>query len=419
MSLVVRATRFSNGERYRLLVDPDTGLPLYYPNLYVTSQIRNRSLAVATMEAVLTALKHFHAYCDEETLEARVRNRDYFSTEELDAIRDHCQLATQESEERASYRAQGVLSLPVRAPRRVSKAYQYSRLSAVASYVEWLVPTIHGSGVPLADREEAVRVANGLRARRPRYRRQGLLGAADKALSEEARHRLREVIEPTHALNPFRDPGIAERNYLIVKLAADLGVRSGELLGTRISDIDFREFRLTVHRRADDRDDSRLNEPNAKTLARTLPIGRGLIQRLTTYVTGVRSTVPNAGRNEFLFVSHKQGPTQGQPLSKESLKQVFKRIAESHPALHGVHPHALRHSWNDEFSKRLDALPSERRPSEAEEAQMRDHLMGWKQGSGTSAAYNTRHIKRQADAASRALQEKLDEGTDEYTRSRK
>lgn len=409
MPLVVRSVRFLGGERYRLLVDAERGIPLFYPNLFATSQIRNGSLSVAAMETALAGIKHFFAFCDEAALEARIRGRQYFAPEELNAIRDHCRLTSEEVESGSRIRANGVLVLPGRQRMRVSKAYQYSRMSTVANYFEWLVAKILGSGATREDREEAARVADGLRKRRPRYRRQGQLDASDKALSEEARSLLRQVIEPAHPLNPFRDPGTAERNYLIVKLAADLGVRSGELLGIRISDIDFRQFRLTVHRRADDAEDSRMNEPNAKTFARTLPVGKGLIQRITIYVTEVRSKVPNASRNEFLFVTHKVGATQGDPISKETLKQVFRRLARVDPLLSDLHPHALRHTWNDEFSKSVDALPPDKRPTEAQEEQMRDHLMGWKQGSGSSATYNKRHLDREASAASLRLQEKMND----------
>lgn len=409
MPLVVRSVRFLGGERYRLLVDAESGQPLYYPNLFVTSQVRNRSLSVAAMETALASIKHFLAFTGEAELEARIRSGQYFSHEELDAIRDHCQVTSDGALKRSVTPFKGGLVLASGKQERVSKAYQYIRLSTVANYFEWLVFKILGLGATRKDRDEAGRVAKGLRRRRPRYRRAGHSPTEHKALTEEARTLLRQVIEPNHPLNPFRDPGTSERNCLIVRVAADLGLRSGELLGLRISDVDFRQHRVTVHRRADDADDSRVNEPNAKTLARTIPLGKGLVQRLAMYVTDVRSKVPNASRNEFLFVTHKACSTQGEPISKETLKQVFRRLASVDPILSGLHPHALRHTWNDEFSKRVDALPLDKRPTEANEEQMRDHLMGWKQGSGSSATYNKRHLERAATAASLQLQEKLNE----------
>ena len=43
----------NSGERYCLLIDSDSDLPLFYPNLYVTTQIRNKSLSYSAMEATI------------------------------------------------------------------------------------------------------------------------------------------------------------------------------------------------------------------------------------------------------------------------------------------------------------------------------------------------------------------------------
>lgn len=409
MSLVVRSTRFLSGERYRLLVDADSGMPLYYPNLFVTTQVRNHSQSVAAMEKALNAIKHLLSYCSETALELRIREKRFFTTTELDAIRDHCQRFSNLAQRPATLRSRGVLALPRGAEPRVGKDYQYSRLSIIASYFEWLVETVHHPGLTPELRSETERVARGLRRRRPRYRSRSQVDGEDKALSEKAEQLLHAVIEPGHPANPFTDPAVAERNYLIVKLVASLGLRAGELLGIRISDVDFQACTVTIHRRADDREDSRLKEPNAKTLGRILPVSRGLTQRVAQYVTDLRSAVPNAGYNEFLFISHKSGPTQGNPIAQETLRKIFKRLSSVDPELGSLHPHALRHTWNSDFSKKIDEMASDQRPSEAVEEQMRNQIMGWKQGSGSAATYNKRHIKRKADAASLALQEKMNE----------
>ncbi len=39
----------SDGERDKLLVNADTGIPLYYPTLYITSQIRGDAQSVSTI----------------------------------------------------------------------------------------------------------------------------------------------------------------------------------------------------------------------------------------------------------------------------------------------------------------------------------------------------------------------------------
>ena len=51
-----------SGERYCLLIDRTTGTPLYYPNLYVTTQIRNNGKSVAAMESALSSINVFLSY---------------------------------------------------------------------------------------------------------------------------------------------------------------------------------------------------------------------------------------------------------------------------------------------------------------------------------------------------------------------
>jgi hypothetical protein len=51
--LKIRAFVMDSGERYSLLVDRLTGLPVYAPNLFLTTQVRNASLSHAALAAYL------------------------------------------------------------------------------------------------------------------------------------------------------------------------------------------------------------------------------------------------------------------------------------------------------------------------------------------------------------------------------
>jgi integrase len=83
--------------------------------------------------------------------------------------------------------------------------------------------------------------------------------------------RLRAVVEPDHPENPF-EPKVRFRNYLIIRLLLDLGIRRGELLGIRVEDCRLgSNGTVTVHRRPDDPDDPRKVQPSSKTEARLLP----------------------------------------------------------------------------------------------------------------------------------------------------
>ena len=51
MSDSFRTTSFSmsSGERYCLVIDRVTELPIYHPNLFITTQLRNKSDSFSTM----------------------------------------------------------------------------------------------------------------------------------------------------------------------------------------------------------------------------------------------------------------------------------------------------------------------------------------------------------------------------------
>ena len=56
--------RWESGEHYRMLVDVETGMPPWWPTLFVTTQLRNAGRSVATMEAALEAIKVLLAFAE-------------------------------------------------------------------------------------------------------------------------------------------------------------------------------------------------------------------------------------------------------------------------------------------------------------------------------------------------------------------
>ena len=81
------------GERYCLVVDRAKGLPEYYPNLYLTTQIRNRSDAFSTMEAAAGGLVVLLRFLERRSidLEQRLLAKNFFKPHELDDLRDFAQ----------------------------------------------------------------------------------------------------------------------------------------------------------------------------------------------------------------------------------------------------------------------------------------------------------------------------------------
>lgn len=371
-------------------------MPTYWPTLYVTTQIRNNGHSVATMDVALGAIQVLFAFAEARNLDLkdRFRSRQFLRTHEVEDLCGFAQLR------RRGKRGGG----KGRKPGTVSADHYYRRLTIVASYLEWFARMLLEEEKTIEDDKAIREMAAKIRSRRPASDEGS--SVKDRAPSEEAFVRLMEVIDPEHPDNPFEDDGSAVRNRLIVMMSAELGIRRGELLGVQVPDIDWSSRTLTIHRRPDDAHDPRLDPPRAKTLARELAMSGELTECFYDYVMGERSRTRSAGTHLYLLVVHKKGTNEGMPLSKSGLKKVFKRLRECDPLLVEVHPHALRHWWNFSFSREMDNKPKKERLSPEEQEKIREHVMGWKEGSGTARRYNRRFIERKAQQVSLDLAEK-------------
>lgn len=63
-SYAVKNIVFESGERFSLLVDRRTGMPLFDPTVFTLTEFRARNWASATIEQVLRALKVFVLFCE-------------------------------------------------------------------------------------------------------------------------------------------------------------------------------------------------------------------------------------------------------------------------------------------------------------------------------------------------------------------
>ncbi len=390
-----------SGERYCLVMERSTRLPLYYPNLYLTTQLRNKSDAFATIEAEASHLVVFLRFLDQRRidLEARLIKRQFLRDFEIDALRDFAQRKLRKRPTDVSHGSASHLDELGEPTEIVSNGTQYVRLTAIANYLGWFARHL------LDKAEQGIVEQIGAMCGQIKARRPGKKGRnddrRDKSLSDEQLDALFEVIRPGSDLNPFT-ASVQKRNRLMILLLFHLGIRGGELLNIRIRDIDFSKNQLRIVRRADEKDDTRTNQPNAKTRGRLLPLGDTLAKELHDYITRDRRKVRNANRNDFLIVTHKEGPTQGQAISKAAYHKVIAVIRAVSPQIYTMSGHMLRHTWNRRFSERMDSMDSPL--SEARQEQLRSFLMGWKEGSGTAAIYNRRFVEKKGREASLKMQ---------------
>lgn len=412
-SYKIKSFVMKSGERYCLLVDKASGLPLYYPNLFVTTQIRNNSLSVSVMEQALAAINVLLTFCAERKidLEARFLKREFFELHELDAIRDHCQLRF--VRERVDPTGNVIPLSPKERPKRrkasTGLANEYMRLTHIGKYVKWLADVLLSSA---KDRQTAsmIKAMQGeLESRRPANKGRNQAGR-EKGLTKRQMAVLLEIVRPGADGNPFDSPATQIRNQLMILMLMHLGIRGGELLNLRIKDIDWSNNQIVIARRADEKSDPRLDQPLVKTLDRRLPMKETLVKAIHGYVVDHRKKVPGARKNDYLFVTHKSGITQGQPISRSAYMKVINLIAGASPELANLTGHDLRHTWNHEFSEAMDRIQREGNVSperQKEQEDMRAYLQGWKKGSKTGDIYNKRFIEAKARDAGLMLQEGL------------
>lgn len=394
-----------SGERYCLLFDKTLGVPLFHPNLFITTQVRNKSNSVAAMESALSGVNVLLSFCEEHQIDLtdRFLRREFFSFGEMDAIRDYCQLDFGKRGIESTVNVRPINSKVRQKPtRKTGLASEYLRLSHIAKYVEWLATVLLEESLDRKTSLDIAKMKKGFESRRPSRKGRNQLDR-EKGLTLEQELTLKEVVRPGSDRNPFEDEATQVRNELIILLLFHLGIRSGELLNIRVSDVDWSKNQIVIARRADDKKDPRRRQPLVKTLDRRLPMKDTLVKSVHNYILHFRRKVPSARKHDYLLVTHKSGPTEGQPMSRSTLIKVINMVAGADPSLTSLHAHELRHTWNNRFSEHMDASADAPEPSEQES--QRSYLQGWKPGSGTSAVYNRRFARMKAMEASLKLQD--------------
>lgn len=388
--LSMRRFKGADGERFSVLVDSE-GMPLFYPTLFSTWIPRGSSLAANTIANALSALKALLAWEAQRgiDLESSFARGVLLDSNE---IRDLCDFL-----ERPIEREKPVRVAPIRRRREIVGASEhYFRVTTAAQYLEFLA---HRVAPQVAD-SDVKNMGSKIRECLP-HKGAGLTTDRIEAhLSEEVIETIEAALRPDSADNPASDRGVQLRNALMFSILKHTGIRRGELLNLRVGDFNFGDSTMAVLRRADSSLDTRRHQPTVKTLSRRVRLAPALTEKVHAYVMGARRAVPGAKRHDYLFVTHKSGPTQGAPLSIGAFNKwmgLISGVVEKS----GFHAHALRHNWNYDFSR----LADKKGMSAAEEEKTRSYWMGWSETSGTAALYNRRHTIEKANEASLELQD--------------
>lgn len=411
----VRTLVLQSGERFPILLNRETGSPLFEPTVYALTELRARNLAAATIEQALRAVLVLYRFTDSRGIDlaARLAEGRLLQLGEVDELARDCRLPLGASSDSHASAAVSALRVPSadsvwmragKAPIDVDAGTAALRLRYIRDYIRWLatdrlqhLERSEAAYTILLDESELVVRLLGQRI--PSSASRDFVGQR-QGLSSETRERLDEVIHPSSLENPWKGAHARERNALIVRWLKALGLRRGELLGIRIPDINFQANEVRITRHADDPDDPRTRQPNTKTYGRLVPLNDELAQLTRQYIMGVRRVFAGARKHDFLFVANGTGA----PLTLGAMNHIFTVLRRKCPDLpDDLSPHVLRHTWNDHFSELMD----EKGVPEEIEHKMRSRLMGWSETSKTATTYTRRHVHKRARAAALQLQRSI------------
>lgn len=351
----IKVVRFDNGERFPVLCYRQNGLPLYSATLWVLAELRAANLSTSTLHQALRSLMVLFITLDELNVDisSRMWSGQLLTVDEVESIVRSCKLPIAEINTLQHAEAISAWSTSSPSLQPIHTTTTVIRLLYISRYLDWIT-TSHllkiGAESPyfLALEKLRVLVVKSFRARMPSTHRFSRI-LPREGLTEPMLSLMQQVIDPDSERNPWRLEHARQRNYLMIRWLLSLGVRRGELLGVKVSDINFQTNEVLIARRADDPADPRLRQPNVKTAGRLLALDTELAELTRTYVMSMRRNIRGARKHEYLWVAS----GSGKPMSLAALNKTFVTLRQNCPGLpENLCPHLLRHTWNDLFLRR-------------------------------------------------------------------
>nr|SIO73950.1 phage integrase family site specific recombinase [Pseudomonas savastanoi pv. phaseolicola] len=388
-----------NAARRKLLVQDH--IPIYYPNLFITMEHSGRALETTKKYLEhLAVFEEFLAFsCIDliSHLEQRPHSQ-YLTDSELSRFVSDAGF----SKETLAMKYERMRLHPT-AYKSIGKIHAQQRIEAVRDYLAFLYDKLgdHSTRYGAVD-DLKERISRKIKAAKPAWNktRTGKV----KWLTSQERTRLLEIMHPDSAENPFSDEAIRRRNYIILLLGLDMGLRRSEMLLIKTSDIHWHSRQLAVVNLEDESLDPRTMAPQFKTNERMLVMTDDLYDAITEYESKYRNRKPRSGRSlanrhPFLLVAHKRN--EGGPLTIKAVDGVLSKVREKAPELAHVHTHTLRHdavyTMLESMREELAVLTPEDRTTQVQKTLT--WMFGWSPDSNMPGLYGAKFWKEEADKA--------------------
>ena len=269
----IKSFIMKDGTRSCLLYDSEQK-PLLYPNLYLENEVRRRNNTATTALAVAKSISILLWVLDRRNinLESAISDKRFLTREDIKNI-VYCMSGKTTPENVININEKG---------RLVSSGTRFYRIKITISFISWLCEYLLGSKAYIDEEAKLfLRMLNGYCPKKKLD--ENFYTKRHKAIDECQKKALFKYVSVNSKDNIYSE-SVRKRNELIIILLYSLGLRKGELLNMRISDIDFSENGISIIRRHDDKFDSRVNQPVVKTLNRVMKVSDWIIGKIINYI---------------------------------------------------------------------------------------------------------------------------------------
>jgi integrase len=426
----VRRILYESGERLPILIDTRTGLPVVSVLSYILSNLRGNGQAVNTIEQFCRVMALFHYWLEYAKVNflKRCMTGEFLQQVEVEQLGTLFQLKAKDfinvvptlfapKVEAKTVRISKVVNLEKfrKAPARqkalpqVSSSTQSVRLQHTQAYLCQLIVDYSERATTSFERRDVLRVAHGLLAKKFKAlcpsKNISRDTPAPEGLPQSQVDLLLKVIDPgsDNTRNPWKGSFVRHRNQLMVLTLLATGMRGGELLKMKTSQLSRHDTAISIQRTPDDAEDPRRLQPQAKTEERVLLIDTTLYTHINEFILNHRRAIPARQRNHpFIWVA-----VNGAPLSMASLYKMFADLRTAEPALtEALCAHLLRYTASDDLFNQLSDEQCAEEESDHSTAQMR-YVLGWSENSKMPEKYAKRAIRKKANHALLTIQANL------------
>lgn len=413
-TLTIKSITLNNSNRISFLFDSNTTLPCLYPMLYINSSLKFKS--EATQQAYLQGIKQWYEFWLEKY--------DHSFCKYFRGHKSNPELMIKEVDSFILYleNMQEVDQKLIRLGSNPSINYNTlaHRLRTIISYLNYLLDTfsqVHGKSISpeiaiyrsiISQKSDLVKNLSS------NHHKSHKNGSNFKSLTEEMKKDLYSIISPKAPEPLFKGKKAQLRNFLIVHLLLNYGLRTGELLLLTLNSI---KTDLKTHNTyllitdTHDRTDTRITKPHIKNVQsiRTILLDKHDAQFIRMYINNIRS---QDSKSHMLFLSL-QAPYA--PLSKSGFKKIIATINEDlkskHPqffdtnyvdSIDKISAHTLRHTWAYTMLKHsYESYLSTHNNAKAMENAIENlrKMAGWSLNSNMPYLYASRFISENANLA--------------------